>query len=192
MNYSQTPASGNSYTHMWDVASMKCFDGGFLVDKTTLPTGTEKLPKGALMKADIVERKATVIKTAVLHEAITTGSTAVKVKKGAMLVATDILGTGTKSVLIGTVDTSNADYDSFAIEAAALGALAKDVVLQTYDAAGSSKNAVNPDGFNAFEVELDAEPSCSVMFKADGIMSGTLPQVLTAAIKAALKFCQIL
>lgn len=192
MNQTITAASGNSYTHMWDVASMKMLDGGFLFSKASVPAGTAKLPKGVLLKADLTERTAKVIKTAVLHEAITALSVAVKVKKGALLLATDILGIGTKSVVIGAIDTSNAAYDSFAIEADSLGALAAGAVLQTYDAAGSNKNVVNPDGLNPFEVELDAQPSCSVMFAADGIVSSTLPQTLTTAIKTALKFCQIL
>lgn len=302
MNYSQTAASGNSYTHMWDVASMKCFDGGFLFDKATVPAGTAKLPKGVFMKADLTERTAKMIKTAVLHEAITVASEAVKIKKGALLLATDVLGIGTKAVVVGTIDTSNADYDSFAIVAGSLGALAIGSVLQQFTAANSggtkgvytltigtvpavddklsingieytfaaaaaegkiaigadkvataanlqdtvehdnpdflvkangaklvftqkvsgvgavpvivvaqtgggtlaasiatttagvaaSAVPVNPDGLNAFEVELDAEPSCSVMFKADGILARTLPTGVTDAIKSALKFCQIL
>lgn len=193
MDYKETEASGNSYSHMWDVATMKQFDGGFLFDKTTVPTGTEKLPKGVFLKVDLTERTAKVIKTAVLSEAITAESTAVKVNKGALLVATDILGIGAKAVTVGTIDTSNEGYDSFAIEANALGAQAKDVVLQTYDAAGASgKKAVNPDGLNPFEVTLDVEPSCSCMFRVDGVVVSRLPQAITTAINSALTNVQFL
>lgn len=193
MDYTVTPQSGNDYSHMWDVASARVFDGGFLFDKTTVPTGTEKLPRGAFLKVDQTERKATMIKTAELYEEITDQSTTVKVKKGALLVATDILGIGGASVLIGTVDTSNADYDSFDIVANSLGALAAGAILQTYDEAGAAnKNAVNPDGLNYREVTLDAQPSCSVIFGVDGIVSSRLPQKVTDAIKTALKFCQFL
>lgn len=193
MDYKETEASGNSYSHMWDVATMKQFDGGFLFDKTTVPAGTEKLPKGVFLKVDLTERTAKVIKTAVLAEAITAESTAVKVNKGALLVATDILGTGAKAVTVGTIDTSNADYDSFTIVANSLGALAKDAVLQTYDAAGASgKSAVNPDGLNPFDVTLDAEPSCSCMFRVDGVVVSRLPQAVTTAIKGALTNVQFL
>lgn len=193
MDYKITPQSGNSYSHVWDVSSMKTFDGGFLLDKTNLPEGLEKLPKGVFLKGDFTERTAKVVKTAVLTEAITTESTAVKVKKGALLKEDDILGAGTKSAAIGAVDTSNADYDSISITANAFGALAAGSVLQSYDAAGSNKNAVNPDGLNPVEeVRVDREPSVSIMFRADGIVTSRLPQGVTDAIKAALKYCQFL
>lgn len=193
MEYKETEASGNSYSHMWDVATMKHFDGGFSFDKTSVPAGTEKLPKGVLLKVDLTERTAKVIKTAVLYEALTAEATAVKVKKGALLVATDILGNGAKAVTVGTIDTSNANYDSFSITANALGTAAEGAVLQTYDAAGASgKSAVNPDGLNPFEVILDAEPSCSCMFRVDGVVVSRLPQSVTTAIKSALTNVQFL
>lgn len=193
MKYSETAQSGNSYTHQWDVETARVFDGGFLLDKTNLPTGTEKLPRGAYLKIDQTERKATLIKTVVLYEALTDSATAVKVKKGAMLVATDVIGNGVKAVTVGTIDTSNAYYDSFAITANALGTAAEGAVLQTYDSAGSSgKYAVNPDGLNYAEVVVDDQPAVSVIYEVHGIVTGALPQGTTAAIKSALKFCQFL
>jgi hypothetical protein len=193
MDFKTTAQSGNSYSHMWDVSSMKMFDGGFALDKTNLPAGLTKLPKGVFLKADHTERTAKLIKTAVLYEAITTDSTAVKIKKGALLVATDVLGTGAKAVTVGTIDTSNAAYDSFAITAGALGALAEGAMLQTYDSAGASgKSAINPDGLNPFEVEIDTYPTCSIMFRADGVVTSRLPQAATAAIKSALPNVQFL
>lgn len=306
MNYSVTDQSGNSYTHMWDVASAKTFDGGFRLSTTELPDALKTLPRGTFLKVDHAERTATVVKTAVLHEAITAESTAAKIKKGALLVATDVLGIGTKAVVVGAIDTSNAAYDSFTIVAGSLGALAKDSVLQTYGKAsaggvkgvyelsittnatagdkisingiqfefsatagegkvvvGASASAsaanldnvleqelaltsvfditysgvkviftqkvagvgaiptlavtpvestgtlaaaieqetagvaadsypVNPDGLCPVDVEIDAEPTVSVMFRADGIVETTLPQVVTPAIRAALPFCQFL
>jgi hypothetical protein len=301
MNYSVTDQSGNSYTHMWDVASAKTFDGGFRLSTTELPDALKTLPRGTFLKVDHAERTATVVKTAVLHEAITAESAVVKIKKGALLVATDVLGIGTKAVVVGAIDTSNAAYDSFTIDAGSLGALAKDSVLQTYgkasaggvkgvyelsitsnatagdkisingiefefaEAAGAGKVVVgasasasaanldnvleqelaltsvfditysgvkviftqkvagvgaiptlavtgtlaaaidqetagvaadsypvNPDGLCPVDVEIDAEPTVSVMFRADGIVETTLPQAVTPAIRAALPFCQFL
>lgn len=305
MNYSVTDQSGNSYTHMWDVASAKTFDGGFRLSTTELPDALKTLPRGTFLKVDHAERTATVVKTAVLHEAITAESTVAKIKKGALLVATDVLGIGTKAVVVGAIDTSNAAYDSFTIDAGSLGALAKDSVLQTYgkasaggvkgvyelsitsnatagdkisingiefefsDTAGAGKVVVgasasasaanldnvleqelaltsifnitysgdkviftqkvagvgaiptlvvtlessgtlaaaieqetagvaadsypvNPDGLCPVDVEIDAEPTVSVIFRADGIVETTLPQAVTPAIRAALPFCQFL
>lgn len=193
MDYTNTAQSGNSYTHQWDVATVRVFDGGFLFDKTTVPTGTEKLPRGSFLKVDQTERKATMIKTATLQAALLIGDEVVKVKKGSLLIATDVLGSGAKAVVTGTIDTSNADYDSFAITAGALGALAIGTVLQTYDAAGSSgKSPVNPDGLNYADVAIDSQPTCSVIYKVDGIVPSRLPNAPTDAIKTALKFCQFL
>ncbi len=193
MEYKETAQSGNSYIHMWDVATTRVFDGGFLFDKSSVPADTEKLPRGAFLKADLDEQKAAMIKTATLQTELLVTDTVVKVEKGALLVATDVLGIGDKAVTVGAIDTSNDDYDSFAITADALGALAVGAILQTYDSEGSSgKVAINPDGFNIAEVTLDAEPSCTVMYEVKGIVTDKLPQVVTSAIKTALKFCQFL
>jgi len=193
MDYLNTAQSGNSYTHQWDVATVRVFDGGFLFDKATVPTGTEKLPRGSFLKVDQTERTAIMIKTATLQAALLIGDEVVKVTKGSLLIATDILGAAAKAVEIGTVDTSNADYDSFAITAGALGALAVGYVLQTYDSAGASgKVAVNPDGINYGDVAIDAQPTCSVIFEVKGIVPSKLPNAPTTAIKTALTFCQFL
>ncbi len=193
MEYKETPQSGLSYIHQWDVSSVKVFDGGFLLDKSNLPVGLEKLPRGSYLKIDMVERKAKLIKTVVLHEALTNVATVVKIKKGSKLVATDVIGNGVKAVVVGAITTSDPDFDSFAITADALGTAAKDAVLQTYDSAGSSgKSAVNPDGLNYTDVVIDEEPAVSVIYEAHGIVTDSLPQGTTTAIKGALKFCQFL
>lgn len=275
MQQKTTEQSGNSYTHMWDVATMKQFDGGFLLDKTCLPTGTEKLPKGALLKANFTTRKAVMVKTAILQANLAADGTSVRILKGHNLLATDIIGINGNSVLVGTITTSNAAYDSFTILAGALGgALTKGAVLQQYTAAGAttpeikklailyeaitdaseaikinkgsgiaegdtieyggttlelgtitegndydsfvitankfgaisagavmqvytegSTNAgvpVNPDGLNPFEVLIDDEPTCSIMFRADGVVTSLLPQGVTAEIKASLPNIQFL
>lgn len=193
MDYSITAQSGNSYTHMWDVASTREFEGGFLFDKTTIPSTVTVLPKSALLKVDQTERKATLIKTAELYEAITALSTTVKIKKNSLLLATDVIGTSDIAVTVGTIDSSNADYDSFTIVADTFGALDAGTVFQTYDAAGASgKSAVNPDGMNYADVSLDTNPTCSVIYEAKGVVPSALYQPLTSAIKTALKFCQFL
>ena len=190
MDYKITPQQGNSYTHLWDVASTKTFDGGFLLDKSNLPDGLEVLPKGVFMIGNLESRIAKVVKTAKVAEALTSADEVVKVNKGALLKAGDILGIGDKSVAISAVDTSNADYDSFTIEADALGELAKGIVLQAYDADGS---AIAPNGLNFLEgVKIDREPAVSIMFRADGIVTSRLPQAVTPAIVMALNHCQFL
>ena len=134
-----TEQSGNSYSHMWDVATMKQFDGGFLLNKACLPTGTEKLPKGALLKANFTTRIAVMVKTAVLQANLAADGTTVKILKGHNLLATDIIGINGNSVLVGTITTSNAKYDSFVILAGALGgALTAGDILQQYTAAGAT------------------------------------------------------
>lgn len=193
MDYTNTAQTGKSHTHMWDVDTTREFEGGFLFDKATVPVGTLTLPKGVLLKVDHVERKATLLKTAVLQAQLTALATEVRILKGSHLLATDVIGTAAQAVTVGAIDTSDADYDSFAISADDLGALAVGAILQTYDSAGAAgKVAISPDGLNYAEVELDANPSCTVIYEAKGVQTAALPQGVTAAIEAALKFIQFI
>lgn len=193
MKYNVTPQSGNSYTHQWDVASVKVFDGGFLLDKSNLPAGLEVLPRGSYLKIDFAERKAKLIKTVILHKGLTDTATTVEIKKGSNLVATDIIGNGAKAVVVGNIDTSSPDFDSFTIAANALGTADINTSLQTYDSAGASgKKAINPDGLNYADVVIDDEPAVSVIYQAHGIMTEALPQGTTKSIVDSLKFCQFL
>ena len=193
MDYTNTAQTGNSYTHMWDVDTTREFEGGFLFDKTTVPVGTLKLAKGMLLKVDHVERKATLLKTAVLQAQLTALATEVRILKGSLLLATDVIGTAAIGITVGAIDTSNAGYDSFAITANDLGALAVGAILQTYDSAGANgKVAINPDGLNYADITLDAQPSCTVIYEAKGVQTAKLPQGVTAAIKTALKFIQFI
>jgi len=189
MDYQATPQSGKSYIHMWDVASTVVFVGGFLVDKSSLPLGLEVLPKGTFLKVDLTERKASVVKTAILYEAITALSTAVKIKKGSLLIATDVVGTGANKSVVGVITTTDPLFDSFPIVANALGVIALGGVVQSYTAAGV---AINPDGLNFCNVDIDAQPSCSVIYEARGVVPEALPSAITDAIIGALKFVQFL
>jgi len=193
MDYTNTAQTGSSYTHMWDVDTTREFEGGFLFDKATVPVGTLKLAKGMLLKVDHVERTATLLKTAVLQAQLTALATEVRILKGSLLLATDVIGTAAIGITVGAIDTSNAGYDSFAITANDLGALAVGAILQTYDSAGANgKVAINPDGLNYADITLDAQPSCTVIYEAKGVQTAKLPQGVTAAIKTALKFIQFI
>ena len=64
MDYKETPQSGKSYIHMWDVASTEEFNGGFAIEKSNLPATQEKVLKGTFLKVDFNERIARVVKTA--------------------------------------------------------------------------------------------------------------------------------
>ena len=71
------------------------------------------------------------------------------------------------------------------------GTLAAAIEQETAGVAADSY-PVNPDGLCPVDVEIDAEPTVSVMFRADGIVETTLPLAVTPAIWAALPFCQFL
>jgi len=188
MEFKEAPQKGNSYTHIWDVSTVQVYDGGFLLDKSNLPDDLKVLPKATFLKVDLEERKATAVKTVSLFEAITAASTEVKVKKNRLLKNGDVIGVGTKSVTIGDIDKSNADYDSFDITANSLGALAADSILQSF----VSGKPANPDGFNYTDVQIDAEPSVTVVYGVHGVVSERLPFPVTNEIISSLKFCQIL
>lgn len=188
MDYKVTPQSGNSYTHLWDVSTVEVYDGGFLLDKSNLPVAMKVVPRGAFMAVDLEERKASVVKTVELHEAVTAASTTVKVKKGSLLVKNDVIGVGEKSVTIGDINSSDSMFDSFDIEANALGAVAVGGVLQSF----KDGKAVKVDGFNYTDVKIDAQPSVSVIFRVFKVESDRLPYPITDEIVSSLKHCQIL
>lgn len=188
MHYKETAQAGNSYLHMWDVASEKAFDGGFLLTTTSFPAGTEIVPKGTLLRGDLVNRTAVPVKTVVVAAALTAAGTELKIEKGHNLVATDKIGTATASVTVGTIDTSDEDFDVITIVADALGALSEGDILQSHDANG----VIVPNGLNHRDVEIDDETLCSIVFRADGIVSSRLPQPVSTAIETALKDCQFL
>lgn len=193
MEYKQTAASGNSYSHLWDVSSAKPFDGGFAIEKDNLPNGLSTLPKGVFLKVDFTERTCKLIKTAVLYEALASDTTTLKVKKNSLLIASDVIGINSKAIVVGNIDTSNSNYDSFTITANSLGTVAQGAILQTYDSAGSSgKSAVNPDGLNITDVVIDTNPTGTVLFRVDGVVSSRLPQALTDSIKTSLSKVQFL
>lgn len=188
MDYKVTPQSGNSYTHLWDVSTVEVYDGGFLLDKSNLPANLKAIPRGAFLAVDLEERKASVVKTVALHEAITAATTTVKVKKGSLLVKNDVVGAGSKFVTVGDINTSDSDFDSFEITANDLGAVAIDTALQSF----KNGKAMQADGFNYADVKIDAEPSVSVIFKVYKVESDRLPFPITDEIVASLKHCQIL
>lgn len=80
--------------------------GGFILDKTGNADGVT-LKAGTLMVYDEATRKAKVVKTATAQAALTAG-TALKLLKGHIFVAGDLL----KAVAITSIDTTNAAYDT--------------------------------------------------------------------------------
>jgi hypothetical protein len=188
MDYKLTPQSGNGYTHLWDVSTIEVYDGGFLLDKSNLPANMKAIPRGAFLAVDLEERKASVVKTVALQEAITASTTTVKVKKNSLFAKNDVVGVGSKFVTVGDINTSDSDFDSFEITANALGAVAVEAVLQSF----KDGKAMRVDGFNYADVKIDAEPSVSVIFKVYKVEFERLPFPITDEIIASLKHCQIL
>lgn len=188
MYYKETPQNGNVYLHMWDVSTVKVYDGGFLLDKSNLPEGLRTLPKGTFLKVDLNNRTAKAVKTFLLFEAITSASTEVKVVKNSLLKKGDIIGTGNKKVTVSDIDTSNAEYDKFVITAGDLGALTSGATLQAFE----SGKLLNPDGFNYNDKPIEDETTVSVIYAVDGVVAERLPSPVTNEIVTALKHCQIL
>lgn len=188
MYFKRKEASGNSYTHLWDISTVRVYDGGFGLDKSNLPTDLNELPRGAILSVDLEERKARVIKTAELAETLTAESTKVKIGKGSLVDTGDTLGIGDKSVTVGALDTSNAGFDSFEIEANALGVAPIGTILSTF----KDGKPVKAAGFNSRDVKLLGEDSVSVVYAVDKVESSRLPYPITESIIADLKQCLIL
>ena len=188
MYFKRKEARGNSYTHLWDVSTERVYDGGFSLDKTNLPTEMKELPRGTILCVDLKERIARVIKTVELVETLTAESTKVKIRKGSLVKAGDILGVGGKSITVGVLDTSDAKFDSFEIEANALGTAKINTVLASYE----EGNPIKAAGFNSRDVKLLGEDSVSVVYAVDKVESSRLPFPITESIIADLKQCLIL
>lgn len=187
MNLDVTAASGEGYTHLWDISTQKVYDGGFKLDTASLPTAAEKVYRGTVVSCNLTTRVATVVKTAIIQTAVGSGDTVVKITKDHNLIATDVIGIGGTTVTVGTITTSNAAYDSFVITANQLGEITKDSVLS------ESIVAKIPSGLLINDVDVtEDEPSCSAAFALDGVIVSELPQGLTTEIKAAMPFIQFL
>lgn len=188
MYFKRKGASGNSYTHLWDISTVRVYDGGFGLDKSNLPTDLKELPRGAILSVDLEERTARVIKTAELAEALTAETTEAKIRKGSLVVVGDILGLGDKSVVVAALDTSDPSFDSFEIEANALGVAPIGAALASF----KDGRPVKAAGFNSRDVKLLGEDSVSVVYAVDKVESSRLPYPVTESIIADLKQCLIL
>lgn len=188
MYYKEKKASGNVHTHLWDISTIRNLDGGFGLDKSSLPANLKELPRGTVLAVDLDERVAKVVKAVELAEALKDDAVVVKVKKGSLISSGDVLGIGSKSVEVKDLKIANASFDSFAIEAGALGTAPLGAVLSSYE----GNNPVKADGFNSRDVKLLGEDSVSVIYAVDKVNAERLPYPITEGIISDLKQCLIL
>lgn len=147
----------------------KVDSGGSALISTGL-TGT--LAAGTPVGVNEATRKATVIKTAVLHANATNTDVAYQVEKGHQFAVGDYLAAtvGSKAYAISAIDTSNAGYDILTVGTTLGAALTSGLVLFQSSATGASAAAlyVTPTGLIRFAVDVAADaPVVSVL---DGIV----------------------
>lgn len=163
---------------LWREDTCDWFTGGFNLDKTNLPAGLSYLPKGTVLSLDFPNRKATAVKTVKVTKAVTATDTEVQIAKGHILVSTDVIGIAGKTITVGAVNTSNANYDAITIVANALGVVANGAVLES----GSGDNV----GLNYAPKPLKGTVSVSATIQAYEIQGANLPFPVTATIKEKL------
>lgn len=156
----------------WDEKSCFVRQGGYDIDVTNLPTGTEYLPKGAPVSIDTSTGKVALIKTAVAQANAAKDATSLKVLKGHSLIVGDKVAGST----ISAIDTSATGYDTLTIDA--LGA--------KVDADTVVDNGETCIGLVYATVALKGSPTCSVTVQAYEIEEDTLPFPLSNSIKTAL------
>lgn len=138
MDYILTPKEVNKEAARFETCVR--YSGGFKLVMDNLEL--DHLPSLAPVYIDFANKKAYPIINVVVHEAYTTGATALtlKVKKGSGVAVDMFIGNGTKGCKVEAIDKSNAAYDSLTITAAFGADLAAgDVLFQTTAVGGTTQ-----------------------------------------------------
>lgn len=115
--------------------------GGFNLDITNLG-GISEIPPLTPLVVDFETRKAVAVINVTVAEAITAGSTSLKVKKGSLAQKGMHLGNGSNGGTIASVDKSNAEYDLITLSSTpTLVAAAGDVLFESTAAGGTKVKA---------------------------------------------------
>ena len=159
----------------WNERTCERRQGGFMIDKTSLPSGMKVLPKGAVMALN-ASGNAIYVKTAQAQADAASAATSLRVKKGHDLVVGDTIAGST----ISAINTSNANYDTLTVSALSAAVTADDV-LNT-----SLGNGIV--GLNYAPVVIDDQPSCTITLQAYDIDEATMPYEfgINSAIKEGL------
>lgn len=158
----------------WNERTCERRQGGFMIDKTSLPSGMKVLPKGAVMA--LSSGIAIYVKTAQAQADAASAATSLRVKKGHDLVVGDTIAGST----ISAINTSNANYDTLTVTALSAAVTADDVL--------NSSLGDGIVGLNYAPVVIDDQPSCTITLQAYDIDEATMPYEfgINSAIKDGL------
>lgn len=157
----------------WNERTCERRQGGYNIDKDSLPAGLKILPKGAVMAINS-SGKAILVKTAKTTAAAAANATSVKLEKGHGFVVGDTIN----GSAISAINTSNDSYDTCTIAALASAVESGEVVNS-----GFGNGIV---GLNYAPVVIKGDPSCTITLQAYDIDESTLPYPVNSAIKEAL------
>ena len=155
----------------WNEKTCVRREGGYDVDKATLPADMAYLPKGAVMAINPTTGVAALVHTAKVHAAATS-ATAIQVEKGHSLK----VGDAVLETTITAINTSNTAYDVLTLAAAKSATLGQVIATAT----------ANVAGLNYATVKVDAFPTCTITVQAYEIDEASLPFPVNADIKQAL------
>jgi hypothetical protein len=121
------------------------------------------------------KRTVKVVKNVRVVEAYDNSSVTLKIAKGSLVAAGDILGSGKKGGEVVSVDKSGSDYDVVTLKAVFGEEIAKDAVLFEATAAGGTKkkNTANFVLFDEKKVEKGA--LCTLLMQAYEVKDHKLP-----------------
>ncbi|PKP11959.1 MAG: hypothetical protein CVU09_00225 [Bacteroidetes bacterium HGW-Bacteroidetes-4] len=160
--------------------------GGFKLDNSVLTAGVE-VPAGSVMGFNEETRVANVLKVAEVYENADNVATVYKIKKGHLFVGGEkiAVAVGGKSYA-ATLDTSNADYDTFTVGTTLGVAITAGEVLFESPAVGATAGALmyTPKGLLYESVTAGDNESCSVLLRGT-VFEKRIPLVPTA-VKSAV------
>jgi len=158
----------------WNEKTCVLAQGGLMVDKTTLVTGTEFIPKGTPIA--IVTGKAVPVRTVKVQANAAANATSLLIMPGdgaKLKVGDTVAGSAISEITLGTT------YDTLTVAA-----LAAKVDKDTIVCANGIESSVA--GLCYASVEVDDAPSLTITIQAYEIEESTLPVLLNPAIKTAL------
>lgn len=173
MAYYKKNASADLAEANWNERTCVRRQGGFLVDKNSLPDGMKVLPKGAVMCAKS-DGKAAFVKTAVASAAVASAATFVKLVKGHGFKVGDTVN----GSAISAISTTAQNYDTLTVAALTAGIEEGGIVCSSF--------GDGILGLNYAPVVIDDVPTCTVTLQAYEIDESTLPYKINAAVKEGL------
>ena len=139
--------------------------GGFNLDIVNL-SGVDAIPPLTPLVVDFKTRKAVAVINATAAEAITAGTTSLKIKKGSLVYVGMFLGNGSNGGKVSAIDKSNAEYDVLTFTGTPTLVTEKDMVLFEATAVGGTNAKATANFLNYAWTKVEAGASVTAIGQA--------------------------